>query len=228
MIQELRPVSTSKQDRDSIQLYPSGDEDEAHGNESAPTSPNGSEGPPPLPPRPTNGESSIQRQEETSSIQESLCTQVGPTIQHRDDLIDRLVDIICGQPESGAHRFRIMTIQVATELLLELVLTKASPGTSVKESSQGNSAMQQAAEVQLGEVRLHRLALAEAQFRERVQKGIRELESQKKSVPGQSDMVRQPLVMMTGRVERALTESKRKFCWYNYAALWFLDENPHF
>ncbi|KAF9350700.1 Protein CL16A, partial [Mortierella sp. NVP85] len=161
MIQELRPVSTSKQDRDSIQLYPSGDEDDAHGNESAPTSPSDSE--------------------------------------------DRLVDIICGQPESGAHRFRILTIQVATELLLELVLTKASSGASVKE---GNSAMQQAAEVQLGEIRLQRLALAEAQFRERVQKGIRELESQKKSDLGQSDTVRQPLVMLTGRVERALTESK--------------------
>lgn len=199
MIQELKPVFTSKHDRESIALYPSGDEDENE-NDSDATSPNGLD-PPPLPPR--------QSHDETSSMQESFCTQVGPTIQHREDIVDRLVDIICGQPESGAHRFRIMTIQVAVEVLLDLVYTKSSTGTasSVKDGGYSNSVAQLAAELQLGEARLQRICVAETQFRERVQKGIRHLERQKR-VFGQDDMTRQPLGILTGRVERSLTESK--------------------
>ncbi|KAG0004936.1 hypothetical protein BGZ65_012366 [Modicella reniformis] len=219
MIQELRPVFTSKQDREAIQLYSSeegGDEE----NKSGPKSLNGREQdldvPPPLAPRPTNRESLF----ETSSMQESLSTQVCPTIQSREDLIDRMVDIVCGQPESGAHRFRILTIQVATELLLELVLPKGisgAAGTGGKDGGgnggngggYGNGAAQQAAEILLGKVRLQRLALAEAQFRERVQKGIRRLERMKRSASGaQGDMARHPLGILTGRVDRGLTDSK--------------------
>jgi hypothetical protein len=124
--------------------------------------------------------------------------------------MDRLVDIICGQPESGAHRFRVLTIQVATELLIEFVYTKGGAG---KETATAQAAQQAAAECQLGEARLYRLALAEAQARDRVQKGIRALEKKKNNgsgVTSSAGFQNQPLGMLTGRVERSLTESKRK------------------
>ncbi|KAG0016607.1 hypothetical protein BGZ80_009083, partial [Entomortierella chlamydospora] len=63
---------------------------------------------------------------------------------------------------------------------------------------------QQAAENQLGEERLQRLALAEEQFRERVQNGIRKLERKKRGEPTNAP----PLGISTGKVERSLTESK--------------------
>ncbi|KAF8924957.1 hypothetical protein BGZ52_007530, partial [Haplosporangium bisporale] len=103
-------------------------------------------------------------------------SHIGPVIQTRDELIDRLMDIICGQAESGAHRFRILTIQMATELLIEFVYTKGGNG---KDPS---GPLLQGGESQLGEGRLQRLALAEALFRERVRKGIVEMEKRKIAV----------------------------------------------
>lgn len=216
MVQELKPVFTSKEDREGTSIYPSTDEDEEGGSlrpaivsetrnlEQDPVQP------PPLPPRP----SVEQHQDENASIQESVSTQVAPIIQNREELMDRLVDIICGQPESGAHRFRVLTIQVAAELLIEFVYTKGGAG---KETAAAQAAQQAAAESQLGEARLHRLALAEVQTRDRVQKGIRALEKKKKSsgasATGQAGAQNQPLGMLTGRVERSLTESKRKCSW---------------
>ncbi|KAF9170904.1 hypothetical protein BGX20_008355 [Mortierella sp. AD010] len=208
MGQELRPVYTSARDREIANIYPSTDEEsELDEGKTSPKSLAQSLGtsPPPLPPRPqTEQELGQQHHEgEAESMHGSICTQVGPTIHNREQLIDRLMDIICGQPESGAHRFRIMTIQMATELLIEFVFTK---GVAGKEGSlQGNNNVaQQAAENQLGEERLQRLALAEEQFRERVQKGIRKLERKKR---GESTNV-PPLGILTGKVERSLTESK--------------------
>ncbi|KAF9139728.1 Protein CL16A, partial [Linnemannia schmuckeri] len=211
MVQELKPVFTSKEDREGASIYPSTDEEdegvltqpaiasETRNFEQDPVKP------PPLPPR----HSTEQQQDESASIQESVSTQVAPIIQNREDLMDRLIDIICGQPESGAHRFRILTIQVAAELLIEFVYTKGGAG---KETAAAQAAQQAAAEIQLGEARLYRLALAEVQTRDRVQKGIRALEKKKKSNGGsaasQAGTQNQPLGMLTGRVERSLTESK--------------------
>lgn len=217
MIQELKPVFTSKEVREGASIYPSTDEEDEGGSsrlvlasetgilEQDPVKP------PPLPPRP----STEQHQDESASIQESVSTQVAPIIQNREELMDRLVDIICGQPESGAHRFRVLTIQVAAELLIEFVYTKGGAG---KETAAAQAAQQAAAESQLGEARLYRLALAEVQTRDRVQKGIRALERKKKSsggsAVGQAGAQNQPLGMLTGRVERSLTESKRKcYCY---------------
>ncbi|KAG0353163.1 Protein CL16A, partial [Gamsiella multidivaricata] len=203
--QELRPVYTSKEDREAVNPYPSSDEEDSEVPKDAREAEIrelDSTVPPPLPPRPQ----SEQQQDETESLQDSVSTQIGPIIQNREDLMDRLMDIICGMPESGAHRFRIITIQMAAELLIEFVLAKS--GTGVGKESQGNTAAQQAAESRLGEARLQRLALAEAQFRERVQKGIRSLERKKKTSSGHQDYHSQPLGMLTGRIERALTESK--------------------
>ncbi|OAQ22695.1 hypothetical protein K457DRAFT_25847 [Linnemannia elongata AG-77] len=210
MVQELKPVFTSKEDREGTSIYPSTDEDE-EGGSSRPaivsetrTLEQDPVQPPPLPPRP----SAEQHQDESASIQESVSTQVAPIIQNREELMDRLVDIICGQPESGAHRFRVLTIQVAAELLIEFVYTKGGAG---KETAAAQAAQQAAAESQLGEARLHRLALAEVQTRDRVQKGIRALEKKKSSgasAAGQAGAQNQPLGMLTGRVERSLTESK--------------------
>ncbi|KAF9910246.1 Protein CL16A [Linnemannia zychae] len=211
MVQELKPVFTSKEDREgATSIYPSTDEEDEGQSSQRTRSDAGNNDkdpikPPPLPPRPT----SEQQQDESSSIQESVSTQVAPTIQNREELMDRLVDIICGQPESGAHRFRILTIQVAAELLIEFVYTKGGAG---KETAAAQAAQQAAAESQLGETRLYRLALAEAQTRDRVQKGIRALEKKKKSsgsgVTSPAGSQNQPLGMLTGRVERSLTESK--------------------
>ncbi|KAG0295420.1 Protein CL16A [Linnemannia gamsii] len=211
MIQELKPVFTSKEDREGASIYPSTDEeDEGVSHRLATGSDAGNLGrdpvkPPPLPPRPA----SEQHQDESASIQESVSTQVTPIIQNREDLMDRLVDIICGQPESGAHRFRILTIQVAAELLIEFVYTKGGAG---KETAAAQAAQQAAAESQLGEARLYRLALAEVQTRVRVQKGIRALEKKKRSsggsATGETGIQNQPLGMLTGRIERSLTESK--------------------
>ncbi|KAK3848589.1 MAG: hypothetical protein J3R72DRAFT_429323 [Linnemannia gamsii] len=212
MVQELRPVFTSKEDREGASTnYPSTDEDD---EDTSPQRTFGSDAvnveqdsikPPPLPPRPAAN----QQQDEGASTQESVSTQVAPIIQNREELMDRLVDIICGQPESGAHRFRILTIQVAAELLIEFVYTKGGAG---KETAAAQAAQQAAAESQLGEARLYRLALAEAQTRDRVQKGIRALEKKKKSsgsnAAGPAGSQNQPLGMLTGRVERSLTESK--------------------
>ncbi|KAG9070509.1 Protein CL16A [Linnemannia hyalina] len=211
MVQELKPVFTSKEDREGASMYPSTDE-EGEGKSSRQAITSGTKNleqdsvePPPLPPRP----SVEQQQDENASIQESVSTQVAPIIQNREELMDRLVDIICGQPESGAHRFRVLTIQVAAELLIEFVYTKGGAG---KETAAAQAAQQAAAESQLGEARLYRLALAEVQTRDRVQKGIRALEKKKKSngggAAGQAGAQDQPLGMLTGRVERSLTESK--------------------
>ncbi|KAG0272166.1 Protein CL16A [Linnemannia exigua] len=212
MVQELKPVFTSKEDREgATTIYPSTDEDDEG---LSPQRTFGSDTvnieqdpikPPPLPPRPA----SDQQQDEIASIQDSVSTQVAPIIESREELMDRLVDIICGQPESGAHRFRILTIQVAAELLIEFVYTKGGAG---KETAAAQAAHQAAAESQLGESRLYRLALAEAQTRDRVQKGIRALEKKKKSswsnAAGPAGSQNQPLGMLTGRIERSLTESK--------------------
>ncbi|KAF8945047.1 Protein CL16A [Haplosporangium gracile] len=211
MVQELKPVFTSKEDREGASIYPSTDEEdegvsprpaiasETRSLEQDPIKP------PPLPPR----HSVEHQQDDSTSIQESASTQVAPIIQNREDLMDRLVDIICGQPESGAHRFRVLTIQVAAELLIEFVYTK---GGAAKETVAVQAAQQAAAESQLGEARLYRLALAEVQARDRVQKGIRALEKKKKSnegsATGQAGTQNQPLGMLTGRVERSLAESK--------------------
>ncbi|KAF9361666.1 Protein CL16A [Mortierella sp. AD094] len=213
MGQELRPVYTSARDRQIADIYPSTDEesepDEEKGSGERTTKnlvQSSGTPPPPLPPRPQIEQELGQRhhEDETDAMHGSVCTQVGPTIQNREELIDRLMDIICGQPESGAHRFRIMTIQMATELLIEFVFTKGV--VAGKEGSlQGNySVAQQAAENQLGEERLQRLALAEEQFRERVRKGIRKMERKKR---GESTNA-PPLGILTGKVERSLTESK--------------------
>ncbi|KAF9092438.1 Protein CL16A [Mortierella sp. AD031] len=211
MVQELKPVFTSKEDREGASIYPSTDEEDEGGSKRANIV--GESGsleqdsikPPPLPPRPA----SEQQQDEIASIQECVSTQVAPIIQNREELMDRLVDIICGQPESGAHRFRVLTIQVAAELLIEFVYTKGGAG---KETPAAHAAQQAAAESQLGEARLYRLALAEAQTRDRVEKGIRALEKKRKSsgssTAGQAGSQNQPLGMLTGRVEGALAESK--------------------
>lgn len=212
MGQELKPVFTSKKDRDLVHSYAFEDEDDDTVPEQEQDTEHEqvSDTPPPLPPRPVLDEHGG----EVNSFQESIGTQTGPVIHNRDDLMDRLVDIICGQPESGAHRFRILTIQVATELLIEFVYTKGGAG---KENSQSATPAQHSATVesQLGEIRLHRLALAEVQFRERVRKGIRALEEAKRNAEigqaGSSTTPHQPLGIPTGRVERAITESKRKF-----------------
>ncbi|KAF9542335.1 Protein CL16A [Mortierella hygrophila] len=204
MVQELKPVFTSKEDREGASMYPSTDEEDGAACETKNLEQDSVE-PPPLPPRP----SAEQQQDESASIQESVSTQVAPIIQNREELMDRLVDIICGQPESGAHRFRVLTIQVAAELLIEFVYTKGGAG---KETAAAQAAQQAAAESQLGEARLYRLALAEVQTRDRVQKGIRALEKKRKSngggAAGQAGAQDQPLGMLTGRVERSLTESK--------------------
>ncbi|KAF9282745.1 Protein CL16A [Mortierella alpina] len=209
MGQELKPVFTSKKDRDLVHSYAFEDEDDDTVPEQEQDTEHEqvSDTPPPLPPRPVLDEHGG----EANSFQESIDTQTGPVIHNRDDLMDRLVDIICGQPESGAHRFRILTIQVATELLIEFVYTKGGAG---KENNQSATPAQHSAAVesQLGEIRLHRLALAEVQFRERVRKGIRALEQVKRNAEigqaGSSTTPHQPLGIPTGRVERAITESK--------------------
>ncbi|KAG0313452.1 hypothetical protein BGZ99_008858, partial [Dissophora globulifera] len=208
MGQELRPVFTSKEDREIIDNYASIEEVEGETDDrTIDAAVHGPDTPPPLPPRPIEKQPPPP-QDEAVSVQESVGTQTGPTIQNRENVIDRLMDIICGMPESGAHRFRIITIQMATELLIEFVLTRGSgSGSGTNKENQVNSAAQQAAESQLGEARLHRLALAEAQFRERVQKGIRHLE-RKKTTSAHAGLNGQPLGLLTGRVERSLTESK--------------------
>ncbi|KAF9111630.1 Protein CL16A [Mortierella sp. AM989] len=208
MGQELRPVYTSARDRQISGIYPSTDDELVSDEENAATrnlEPS-SGTPPPLPPRrKTDQQQEQQNQEgESKSMQESVSTQAGPTIQNREELIDRLMDIICGQPESGAHRFRIMTIQMATELLIEFVLTKGVVAGKEGGLQGNNSVAQQAAENQLGEERLHRLALAEVQFRDRVRKGIRRLERKKREESTNPP----PLGILTGKVERSLTESK--------------------
>ncbi|KAF9932024.1 Protein CL16A [Linnemannia zychae] len=211
MVQELKPVVTSKEDRENTSLYPSADEDDVSpsrrsmdGNETGHGEQDMAK-PPPLPPR----HESIQQQDEGASTQDSISTQVTPTIQNREELMDRLLDIICGQPESGAHRFRILTIQVAAELLIEFVYTKGGAG---KETAAAQAAHQAAAESQLGEARLYRLALAEVQTRDRVQKGIKALEKKKRTSGSNAtnhlEVQNQPLGMLTGRIERALNESK--------------------
>ncbi|KAF8985911.1 hypothetical protein BGZ46_000521 [Entomortierella lignicola] len=212
MGQELRPVNTSARDRQITSIYPSTDEesepDEERTSGKATTS--GLEQdfgtPPPLPPRRQSEEGLKQQlnEDEAGLPQESISTQAAPTIQNREELIDRLMDIICGQPDSGAHRFRIITIQMAMELLIEFVFTKGVVAGKEGGVPGNNSVAQQAAENQLGEERLHRLALAEVQFRDRVQKGIRTLERKKR---GESTKP-PPLGILTGKVERSLTESK--------------------
>ncbi|KAG0236809.1 Protein CL16A [Actinomortierella wolfii] len=52
-----------------------------------------------------------------------------PVVQNREELIQRLLDIVtCAgrqkQPQQCSHRFRMVTIQAATELLLEFVYVK--------------------------------------------------------------------------------------------------------
>ncbi|KAF9180997.1 Protein CL16A [Haplosporangium sp. Z 767] len=203
MEQELKPVRTSKEDRNVTNIYPSTDEEDAQVCKK--DNSQEADKPPPLPPRP-----SLEQQDDEASVQRSIRAQTGPTILNREDLMDRLMDIICGQPESGAHRFRILTIQMATELLIELVYTKGGVG----KEGQASHVAQAAAENQLGEARLHRLALAETLFRDRVHKGIRALEKRKRSAANVSHSNSgtgpsyQPLGMLTGRVERAMTESK--------------------
>ncbi|KAG0253725.1 Protein CL16A [Mortierella polycephala] len=201
--QELKPIRISKEDREVANIYPSTDEEDV--GDFKKDNNQGADKPPPLPPRP-----SLEQQDIETSVQRSVRTQTGPTIFNREDLMDRLMDIICGQPESGAHRFRIITIQMATELLIELVYTKGGVG----KEGQASHVAQAAAESQLGEARLHRLALAETLFRDRVHKGIRALEKRKRSAANVShsnsgtESTHQPLGMSTGRVERAMTESK--------------------
>ncbi|KAI1302424.1 hypothetical protein EDD11_005615 [Mortierella claussenii] len=234
MGQELKPMKALRQDREPAHLYPSTDEDDEEEAEADMRKIVGTMVmPPPLPPRRSSYDCYFQQQQqekqesdETASVQESARTQVGPLIQNREQLIDRLMDIICGRPESGAHRFRIITIQMATELLIEFVFTKGVSATTATSASSASmkdgtgapnsshAAAQQAAERELGETRLQRLAIAETQFRKRVQKGIRRLERQKRKVTkeahggqGQTTLS-QPLGLLTGRVERAMTESK--------------------
>ncbi|KAF9580621.1 hypothetical protein BGW38_002656, partial [Lunasporangiospora selenospora] len=119
---ELKPVIFSKKGHGQSRVeslyerpdfYSSEDEDtEFEDNASSGLE---SEGQPP--PLPHNRE---VRNDDTHSILESVETHSEPLIQSREDLIERLMAILCGQPDSGAHRFRIITIQMAAELLLEL------------------------------------------------------------------------------------------------------------
>ncbi|GJJ69404.1 protein CLEC16A [Entomortierella parvispora] len=218
--QELKPVSTSKADRGLIDNYPSTDEED-HDYRSKATSRKESEldsdVPPPLPPRPAPETITTELEtipESTKIIRPEF------VVQNREELIGRLFDILCGRPESGAHRFRMCTIQMAAELLIEFVATKVGPAKDNKDQSNGNiihnsgvssSSSMSAVDNQLGEARLNRLALAEAQFRGRVQKGIRKLEKMKMrqggGVGGHGINLKQPLGLLTGRVERALSES---------------------
>ncbi|KAF9434599.1 Protein CL16A [Entomortierella beljakovae] len=205
MGQELRPVYTSERDRQTPDIYPSTDDDlesddHIESKKALVLSPEQDSGSPPsLPPR---GNSGFQ-QDDSKPVQKPVCTQVVPAIQNREELLDRLMDIVCGQPESGAHRFRMITIQMAMELMIEFVFTKGV--AAGKETNlQGNSSAVQAAESQLGEERLQRLALAEVHFRDRVQKGIRKLERKTRRESAKPP----PLGMLTGKVERSLAESK--------------------
>ncbi|KAG0054192.1 Protein CL16A [Gryganskiella cystojenkinii] len=194
IVQELKPVSTSKEDRELIDLYPSPEDYEGRISSEL-----DSAIPPPLPPRP----SPELPLEELETIHESEKEQTWPVVQNREELIDRLLDIVCGRPESGAHRFRIITIQMATELLIEFVSTKVGNKDKDQSSASHNSGSS-GIDNQLGEARLDRLFQAETQLRERVQKGIRLLEKSKRREGSGS---KQPLGLQTGRVERALNES---------------------
>ncbi|KAG0326400.1 Protein CL16A [Podila horticola] len=201
--QELRPVFTAKDDRVTGSTYqdniPFSDEELADHDE---VKGKDIDTPPPLPPRgPVQGVDTYDDQTTAPSIHE----HIGPVIQTRDELIDRLMDIICGQAESGAHRFRILTIQMATELLIEFVYTKGGSG------KEATGPHHQGGESQLGEGRLQRLALAEALFRDRVQKGIIEMEKRKIAVSPvlmDSDKRASLLSTFTVKAERSLNESK--------------------
>lgn len=198
IVQELIPVSTSKEDREILDLYPS-----AENYEGRISSELDSEIPPPLPPRPAPE----PVHEELETIQESEKEPTWPVVQTREELIDRLVDIICGRPESGAHRFRIITIQMATELLIEFVSTKVGNTKDKDQASASHNQGSSGVDNQLSEARLDRLSQAETQLRGRVQKGIRWLEKMKRRDGNGS---KQPLGMLTSRVERALNDSNCK------------------
>ncbi|KAF9332634.1 Protein CL16A, partial [Podila minutissima] len=202
--QELRPVFTAKEDRVSGSTYqdniPFSDEELVDHDKNK--NKEDIDAPPPLPPRRLVQEVDTD-DDQTTAL--SIHEHVGPVIQTRDELIDRLVDIICGQAESGAHRFRILTIQMATELLIEFVYTK---GVNGKEPSGPHH---QGGESQLGEGRLQRLALAEALFRDRVKKGIIEMEKRKIAVSPvlmDADKRASLLSTFTVKAERSLNESK--------------------
>ncbi|ORZ19977.1 hypothetical protein BCR41DRAFT_32999 [Lobosporangium transversale] len=229
MGQELRPIHTPKCNREATEIYPSADEESDNEdklkNDRTVLPPSI---PPPLPPRHVSQgplQCQPQQHDEIAPDQESVSMRVEPIIQNREDLINRLMNIICGQPESGAHRFRIITIHMAAELLMEFVFTKgvsnntATNASTIKEENnqaQNAAASQQSAESHLGEVDMQRLASAEAQFRVRVQKGIRRLERKKQRASlkqggdgaGTASLFPQPLGILTGRIERAMTESK--------------------
>lgn len=217
--QELKPVSTSKADRALIDIYPSAEEDDLEeGSNMAPRQESelDSDVPPPLPPRPAPEASTGDLE---TILESTKLAQPEFVVQNREELIGRLFDILCGRPESGAHRFRMYTIQMAAELLIEFVSTKVGPAMDNKDHPKGSashnsgasSSSSSAIENQLGEARLSRLALAEAQFRGRVQKGIRRLEKMKmRQGGGHGSGSKQPLGLLTGRVERALSESSCK------------------
>ncbi|KAF9393164.1 Protein CL16A [Podila verticillata] len=201
--QELRPVFTAKEDRVTGSTYqdniPFSDEESADHEKDK----GSNNTPPQLPPRRPVQETDTDDDQTAASIHDQ--SHIGPVIQTRDELIDRLMDIICGQAESGAHRFRILTIQMATELLIEFVYTKGGNG---KDPS---GPLLQGGESQLGEGRLQRLALAEALFRERVRKGIVEMEKRKIAVsPVLMDAEKRASLpsTFTVKAERSLSESK--------------------
>ncbi|KAG0328686.1 Protein CL16A [Podila humilis] len=226
--QELRPVHTSKEDRVVHSVYdddvPYADDDDASSNNGADSLvgvESEKEVPPPLPPR--RPLQDVDTDDDQTAIAASIQEQsyIGPVIHSRDELIDRLMDIICGQPESGAHRFRILTIQMATELLIEFVYTKGGSGKEPSGSHPSNSigcghsgsagSGSGAGESQLDESRMQRLVLAEAQLRDRVQKGIVEMEKRKIAVsPVFMDADKRASLLSTFSVkaERSLTESK--------------------
>ncbi|KAG0343158.1 Protein CL16A, partial [Podila minutissima] len=202
--QELRPVFTAKEDRVSGSTYQDNIQfsDEESVDHDKDKDKEDIDDPPPLPPRRLFQEVDT---DDDQTAAPSIHEHVGPVIQTRDELIDRLVDIICGQAESGAHRFRILTIQMATELLIEFVYTKGGNG---KEPSGPHH---QGGESQLGEGRLQRLALAEALFRDRVKKGIIEMEKRKIAVSPvlmDADKRASLLSTFTVKAERSLNESK--------------------
>lgn len=224
---ELKPVSTSKADRALIDIYPPAEEDDHDDEDKVAThqvSEQDSDIPPPLPPRPAPEVNTIGELETIMEINDVVQPEF--VVQNREELIGRLFDILCGRPESGAHRFRMYTIQMAAELLIEFVSTKVGPAKDNKDHSNGSTihssavsssstSLSSAIDNQLGEARLNRLALAEAQFRGRVQKGIRRLEKIKIRQGGgggvpQKSSSKQPLGLLTGRVERALSESSCK------------------
>ncbi|KAG0012305.1 Protein CL16A [Podila clonocystis] len=199
--QELRPVFTAKEDRATESTYQDilfSDEESADHDKDKDKD---IDSPPPLPPRRHVQEVDM---DDDQTAAPSIHEYVGPVIQTRDELIDRLMDIICGQPESGAHRFRILTIQMASELLIEFVYTKGGNGKEPSGPHQGG-------ECQLGEGRLQRLALAEALFRDRVQKGIVEMEKRMIAVSPvlmDADKRASLLSTFTSKAERSLNESK--------------------